>query len=373
MSQVRESVWALSRASVPFFREGIEIGKEEGSKWVQLDGLVEAISVSVSGTVWAIMHDKVYVRAGVTPNCEPGTHWAPMTHEFQADKLAAGGCCMWVYTRENRLYVRTGMAFHSNKLGDNWKSIETPTNPNGIADMALTANDDLFVLTDCGKIYKREGCTPNVAEGVNWAKVALPKTGGGGFLGLGSAPAVKYISAGIKYLWCVTDSHDVWRSLYNGVINANSWERLHGQKMCYVAPSMSDEEIAWGINNRDQMYIRTSPQSGRYEWLRQGTVLFGTVSVGTMVVYTAPAEKSASGSKLARAMSNVQTRLPKVAPAPEELHMNDVPFKIEECGAMDQELLNALVIPILTEQDVLNKFNYDFNTEETVLSLNREQ
>lgn len=35
---------------------------------------------------------------------------------------------------------------------------------------------------------------------------------------------------------------------------------------------------------------------------------------------------------------------------------------------MDQELLNALVIPILSEQDVLNKFSYDFSTEETVLS-----
>ena len=41
--------------------------------------------------------------------------------------------------------------------------------------------------------------------------------------------------------------------------------------------------------------------------LRQGTVLFGSVSVGTMVVYTAPTETRTSSSKLARAMSNVST------------------------------------------------------------------
>ena len=34
-------------------------GKEEGSKWVQVDGIIDKLSVSISGTVWAIMHDKV--------------------------------------------------------------------------------------------------------------------------------------------------------------------------------------------------------------------------------------------------------------------------------------------------------------------------
>ena len=34
-------------------------GKEEGTKWVQVDGIVDKLSVSISGTVWAIMHDKV--------------------------------------------------------------------------------------------------------------------------------------------------------------------------------------------------------------------------------------------------------------------------------------------------------------------------
>ena len=34
-------------------------GKEEGSKWVQVEGMLDHISVSIAGTVWAVMHDKV--------------------------------------------------------------------------------------------------------------------------------------------------------------------------------------------------------------------------------------------------------------------------------------------------------------------------
>ena len=41
-------------------------GKEEGSKWVQVDGMLDQLSVSISGIVWAIMHDKVTLKIFVS-------------------------------------------------------------------------------------------------------------------------------------------------------------------------------------------------------------------------------------------------------------------------------------------------------------------
>ena len=43
--------------------------------------------------------------------------------------------------------------------------------------MAITAQDDLFVLTDDNKLFKRDGCTQSCPEGVSWAKCALPRLG----------------------------------------------------------------------------------------------------------------------------------------------------------------------------------------------------
>ena len=43
--------------------------------------------------------------------------------------------------------------------------------------MAITAADDVFVLTDNNHLFKREGVTASCPEGVAWTKVALPKTG----------------------------------------------------------------------------------------------------------------------------------------------------------------------------------------------------
>ena len=50
------------------------------------------------------------------------------------------------------------------------------------------------------------------------------------------------------------------------------------------------------------------------------------------------------------------------------LQVTDMPFKIEQCDQMSEDLLNALVIPVLSQQEVLQRFNYDFTTEDTVLS-----
>lgn len=369
MSQnTRESVWAISKASIPFYRDGITPGKEEGSKWVQVEGLVDKLSVSISGTVWAIMHDKLFYRSGVTPNSEQGSSWTAVEHDFSTDMLEAGGSCLWVYGRDNMLHVRTGMGFHSSsagitRIGSGWTSTPSPTSPSGVTDMAITSQDDLFVLTDDNKLFKRDGCTQSCPEGVSWAKCALPRLGGGGFLGLGAAPEVINIAGGLEHLWAVTDSHEVWRAPYAGIITERSWERIHGQKMVYVCPSMCDKEITWGINNRDQMFVRTSPQVGRYEWLRQGTIMFRTVTVGVMLNYTIPSEQPKATLQRMASSSHGLLDQPR-----DELKVTDMPFKIEQCDQMSEDLLNALVIPVLSKTEVLQRFTYDFTTEETVLS-----
>lgn len=379
----RESVWAISKASIPFFRDGITAGKEEGEKWVQVDGLVDALCVSISGTVWSLIHDKIHYRSGVTPNNEAGTAWNQVDQEFSASLLEAGGSCLWAYARSNLLYVRTGMGFHSNssnvtRIGDGWRHIPTPTTPSGVSDLAMTAQDDLYALTDDNKLFKREGCTQSCHEGVNWVKVALPKTGSSGFLGLGAVPRVKQIAGGLEYLWAVTDSHEVWRAPYPSMITEISWERIPGQKMVFVSPSMCDKEITWGINNRDQIFVRTSPQVGRYEWLRQGTIMFRSLTVGVMLNYVLPAEQPRRALARMQSMNRVRGEGPAqtggafpdvvVATLRDELKVTDIPFKMEQCDTMSTELLNALVIPVLSKEEVLQRFTYDFTTENTVLS-----
>ena len=45
-----------------------------------------------------------------------------------------------------------------------------------------------------------------------------------------------------------------------------------------------------------------------------------------------------------------------------------MPFKMEECEEMSGELLNALVIPVLNREEILQRFNYDFTTEMEILN-----
>ena len=66
------------------------------------------------------------VRAGVTPNNEQGTSWNRVEHDFSVNKLEAGGNCLWVYARDNLMYVRTGMGYQSsspNRIGQEKKFI----------------------------------------------------------------------------------------------------------------------------------------------------------------------------------------------------------------------------------------------------------
>ena len=126
---------------------------------------------------------------------------------------------------------------------------------------------------------------------------------------------------------------------------------------------MCDKEITWGINNRDQMFVRTSPQVGRYEWLRQGTIMFRTVTVGVMLNYELPSEQQAKKAVVRNASSLNMSEVAKS----KELKVTDMPFKIEQCDQMSEELLNALVIPILSKQEILQRFTYDFSTENNVL------
>lgn len=331
--------------------------------------MLDHISVSIAGTVWAVMHDKIYYRGGVTPNNEQGSSWNPVQHDFSVALLEAGGWCVWTYSRHNTLHVRTGMTHGqpsssiTSRIGVGWEEINSPSC--GITDMALTALDDLFVLTDDSKLFKRDGCTQSCPQGVNWAKVSLPRLGGGGFLGLGATYQVIRIAGGLHFLWAVTDSHEVWRAPYGGVITESSWQRIPGQKMTYVCPSMCDQEITWGINNRDQIFVRSSPQVGRYEWLRQGTIIFSTVSVGVLSNYAMPSEHKANSTVLARSVS-VNNALDM--DSSRELKVTDMPFKMEECEEMSGELLNALVIPVLNREEILQRFNYDFTTEMEILN-----
>lgn len=165
------------------------------------------------------------------------------------------------------------------------------------------------------------------------------------------------------------------------MITERSWERIPGQKMVFVSPSMCDKEITWGINNRDQIFVRTSPQVGRYEWLRQGTIMFRCLTVGVMLNYLLPTEQPKRALARMQSMNRVRGDGPVqstngrsgafpdvvVATLRDELKVTDIPFKMEQCDTMSTELLNALVIPVLSKEEVLQRFTYDFTTENTVL------
>ena len=78
------------------------------SRWVQI-----IYPVATEQTLNTILSPQIFYRSGVTPNNEQGTAWTPVEHAFSVDMLEAGGSCLWVYGRDNLLYVRTGMGFHS--------------------------------------------------------------------------------------------------------------------------------------------------------------------------------------------------------------------------------------------------------------------
>ncbi|CAG2107544.1 unnamed protein product [Medioppia subpectinata] len=157
---------------------------------------------------------------------------------------------IWFLPKDSNtlIYYPTLEAFKLNKV-----------KPIGIASAA----NELYIVTDSGVIFKRDGMDATKPVGNKWT---LIKSINEGFVIKRNKGKAKMASISVNteesLLWCCDTNGETWTHC----LQSQKWSQIndyssHSMEMKKVCVSVTDWTIVWGIDRNGKIFVRTFSQS----------------------------------------------------------------------------------------------------------------
>ncbi|KAL8584532.1 hypothetical protein ACOMHN_016852 [Nucella lapillus] len=160
----KDVVWGVARNGDVYYRTGIAPSKQEGERWVKVDGSLKHVSVSDKGHVWGVsFNGTIYSRAGVN-SCSPaGLAWIRIPGSLK--QISVGGSGVWGVNANDIIFYRDGTYGDPHYNGTSWRQLE------GGLKYVSSGQDVVVGVNAKNQMYIRQGTSHGKPEGLTWVMV----------------------------------------------------------------------------------------------------------------------------------------------------------------------------------------------------------